>query len=107
METNRMEPLQILETVSTFGNVRTLSEIDNQQFRNHLEKLVDTTLKYCQNKIPEPAASEIIRAFLEGDPSKAYINMVELRSGRSLGDQSGPLSHSAVPVDLENKQSHF
>ncbi len=102
-----MELTEIRETVKILGNVRTVKEIDNQQFEDRSKKLSDRTSDYAANKIPDKATSEIPRAFLEGDPSKAYINLIELRSGRSLSDKTGPFKHSVPLIDIENQQSHF
>ena len=73
---------EVRETVRALGNVRTVNEINNQNFENLTKKLAYTILKLSQNKIPEPEASEVIRAFLNGDPSKAFCRLAELRSGK-------------------------
>ena len=107
MENSSLTTTEIRETVRALGNVRSANEIDNQLFEDRTKKLFDRTFDYYNNKIPKSAASEVPRAFLEGDPSKAYNNLIELRSGRSLTDQSGPFRPSSVLVDIENEQSHF
>ena len=106
MEINKMQLEEIREIVLKIGRVRTAQELNNQDFSKLVENLCLTILACDQNKIPEPAASELIAAFLSGDPSKAYRNLVELRSGRSLCDQSDSVGHSALPVDLD-KNSYF
>ena len=100
-----MKPTEIRETVRKIGSVRSVKEIDNQNFYDQVDKLFDTTLEYLHNKIPEPAASETVAAFISGDPSKAYRRLVELRSRRSLGDLRE--SAESVAADIENRQSHF
>ncbi len=100
-----MKPTEVREIVFKIGSVRSVKEIDNQNFRDQVETLLDTTLEFGHKKIPEPAASEFVAAFLSGDPSKAYRRLVELRSGRSLGDLRE--SAESVAGDIENRESHF
>ncbi len=82
---------EIRATVQTIGKVRSAKELDNLRMRKRVQQLFDNMDEFYEHKIPEPAASEFIATFLSGEPAKAYINLVELRSGRSVGD---PLSHS-------------
>ena len=105
MASSIMEPAEIRETVRKIWSARSVKEIDNQNFQDQVGQLGDTTYEYFQNKIPERAGSEMIAAFLSGNPSKAYRRLVELRSGRSLGDLRE--SAESVAADIENRQSHF
>ena len=79
---------EITETVRAIGRARTAQELDNQNMQNLAERMCHATVAFNRDEIPEPAASVLIAAFLSGDPSKAYRNLVELRSGKSLGDLS-------------------
>ena len=100
-----MKSAEIKETVKKIGSVRSVNEIDNQNFGAQVGKLCHVTLEYFQNKFQEPAAAEIIAAFLSGEPSKAYRRLVELRSGRSLGEQT--VSSRSAAADIEDTRSHF
>ena len=106
MESNA-KPEEIRKTVLMIGRVQTAVVINNPTIHSLVSKMCDTTLEYGLKKIPEPAASELIAAFLSGDPSRAYRNLVEMRSGRSLCDQSGRHRQITVPIDLEKRKSHF
>ena len=107
MECHQMKPAEMRETVQTIWRVRSAQELDNRKMEKRVRRLFDVVLDCSQKQIAEPAASQYIDAFLSGNPSKAYRNLVELRSGRSLSDQSDQVGVSAVPVDLDNKDSHF
>ena len=98
---------KIRRTVLKIGRAKTVKEIDNQKIEFRVTDMCIVIIDCNHNKIKEPAASEMIAAFLSEDPSKAYRNLVELRSGRSLCDQSGSVRQTAVLIDLESKNSHF
>ncbi len=107
MECNQMKPAEMRETVQMLWRVRSAQELDNRNMEKRVRQMFGVVEKCNQKKIAEPAASQYIDAFLSGNPSKAYRNLVELRSGRSLSDQRDPPRQTPVPVDLENKKSPF
>ena len=77
-----MKPDEIVETLGKIRNAKSIKELDNQEFRDQMKRLADTTVEYCDKKIPEPDASEIPLAFLRGEPDKVLAKLVEFRSGR-------------------------
>ena len=70
-------------------NAKSVEDLDSETVSRQMKRLAETTVEYSDNKIPEPAASEIISAFLQGHPGAALCRIVELRSGRSLNLESG------------------
>ena len=101
MTTSSLKPTEISGIVTFIWWVRTVKEIDNQTFSEEVHKLCATTSEYSNNSLSESESTELIDAFLLGDPSKAFCRLAELRSGRSLCDR-----HSAA-IDIENEQSDF
>ncbi len=100
MASDRIEPKEIKILLKRVLNAKSVQELDSETVSRQMKKLAETTIEYSENKIPEPAASEIINAFLEGHSGAALCRIVELRSGRSLRDQS-PLGWQ--PVNIENE----
>ena len=80
-----------------------MKEIDNEEFAEEVFKIYRATSEYSENSLPESESSLLIAAFLSGDAAKAFRRLAELRSGRSLCDQSD----CREPTDIENSRSHF
>ena len=100
---DRIEQKEIKVLLERVLTAKSVHDLDSEAVSRQIKKLAETTVVYSDNKIPEPAATEIISAFLQGHPGAALCRIVELRSGRSLRDQS-PLGWQ--PVNLESG-SHF
>jgi len=99
---DRIEPREINFLLERVLNAKSAQELDSEAFSRQMMRLSSTTFECSGKKIPEPAASEIIIAFLQGHPGAALCRLVELRSGRSLTDQTT----FGLPVSIENS-FHF